>query len=153
MKYWLHFIRLVTLIKPIFSIVTGKDSWKAANLDLWQQNLTNWSETTENTESGIRKRNWNRRWNHTNKNWSWYDSATDNNCSSKIFHLHMLYFFHIAAFCSSRRRKSFLREFHIAVNDATYLSFRIFPLLTLYSLSGKVKINFDAKCLSSAKQW
>ena len=72
-----------------------------------------------------RKRNWNPNPNLRNKNWGRFclKSVTNNNCSIKTFHPHIIfiycyYIFYCRIFCV--RRKIFLREFHIRVSVATW---------------------------------
>ena len=76
-----------------------------------------------------RKRNRNRKRNPTlnlrNKNWRRFclESVTNNNCSIKTFHPHIIfiycyYIFYCRIFCV--RRKIFLREFHIRVSVASW---------------------------------
>ena len=81
----------------------------------------------EKPESGIqsRKRNPNPNPNLRNKNWRRFclESVTNNNCSIKTFHPHIIfiycyYIFYCRIFCV--RRKIFLREFHIRVSVATW---------------------------------
>ena len=82
-------------------------------------------------KAGIRKRsrkrnrNRNRNPNLRNKNWRRFclESVTNNNCSIKTFHPHIIfiycyYIFYCRIFCV--RRKIFLREFHIRVSVATW---------------------------------
>ena len=68
-----------------------------------------------------RKRNWNPNPNLRNKNWGRFclKSVTNNNCSIKTFHPHIIfiycyYIFYCRIFCV--RGKIFLREFHIRVS-------------------------------------
>ena len=77
-----------------------------------------------------RKRNWNPNPNLRNKNWGRFclKSVTNNNCSIKTFHPHIIfiycyYIFYCRIFCV--RRKIFLREFHIRVSVAP--PFAAFP--------------------------
>ena len=70
-----------------------------------------------------RKRNRNRNPNLRNKNWRRFslESVTNNNCSIKTFHPHIIfiycyYIFYCRIFCI--RRKIFLREFHMRVSVA-----------------------------------
>ena len=91
----------------------------------------------ENPESGIRNwsrklkririwiRNWNRNSNLRNKNWRRFclKSVTNNYCSIKTFHPHIIfiycyYIFYCRIFCV--QRKIFLQEFHIHVSLATW---------------------------------
>ena len=77
-------------------------------------------------KAGIRnrKRSRNRNPNLRNKNWGRFclESVTNNNCSIKTFHPHIIfiycyYIFYSRIFCV--RCKMFLREFHIRVSVAT----------------------------------
>ena len=75
--------------------------------------------------SRIRKRNRNRNSNLRNKNWRRFclESVTNNNCSIKTFHHHIIfiycyYIFYCRIFCL--RCKIFLREFHTRVSVATW---------------------------------
>ena len=87
----------------------------------------------EKPESGIRsgKQKRNRNWilnpnpNLRNKNWRRFclESVTNNYCSIKTFHPHIIfiycyYIFYCRVFCV--RRKIFLQEFHIRVSVATW---------------------------------
>ena len=79
----------------------------------------------EKQESGIRKRNRNR--NLTNKNCRRFclESVTNNNCSIKTFHPHIIfiycyYIFYCRIFCVRRTQHRFLWEFHIRVSVATW---------------------------------
>ena len=91
----------------------------------------------EKPESGIRNgsrkqkrnRNWNQNRNRNrnlrNKNWRHFclSSVTNNNCSIKTFHPHIIfiyccYIFYCRIFCV--RHKIFLQEFHIRVCVATW---------------------------------
>ena len=87
--------------------------------------------TGRNGKAGIqnrkqsRKRNRNRNPNLRNKNWRRFclESVTNNNCSIKTFHPHIIfiycyYIFYCRIFCV--RRKIFLREFHLSVSVATW---------------------------------
>ena len=78
-------------------------------------------------KAGIRsrKRRQNRNPNLRNKNWRRFclESVTNNNCSIKTFHPHIIfiycyYIFYCRIFCV--RRKIFLREFHIRVSVVTW---------------------------------
>ena len=77
----------------------------------------------EKPKSGIR--NWNRNRNLRNKNWRRFclESVTNNNCSIKTFHPHIIfiycyYIFYCRIFCV--QRKIFLQEFHMRVCVATW---------------------------------
>lgn len=50
------------------------------------------------------------------KNWKCYEGVTDNNCSRKTFRLHVSYYRFLIV-----RNKTFLREFYIRVNVATWV--------------------------------
>ena len=72
-----------------------------------------------------RNRNRNPNPNIRNKNWRRFclESITNNNCSIKTFHPHIIfiycyYIFYCRIFCV--RRKIFLREFHIRVSVASW---------------------------------
>ena len=72
-----------------------------------------------------RNRNRNRNANLRNKNWRRFclESVTNNHCSIKTFHPHIIfiycyYIFYCRIFCV--RCKIFLREFHIRVSVATW---------------------------------
>ena len=80
-------------------------------------------------KAGIRNRKQSRKRNPTlnlrNKNWRRFclESVTNNNCSIKTFHPHIIfiycyYIFYCRIFCV--QRKIFLREFHIRVSVASW---------------------------------
>ena len=79
----------------------------------------------EKPESGIRNRSRKRNRNLRNKNWRRFclEIVTNNYCSIKTFHSHIIfihcyYIFYCRIFCV--RRKIFLREYHIRVIVVTW---------------------------------
>ena len=77
----------------------------------------------EKPESGIRNRSRIRKRNRNPNLRNNLESITNNNCSIKTFHHHIIfiycyYIFYCRIFCL--RRKIFLREFHIRVSVATW---------------------------------
>ena len=91
---------------------------------IFRESLT-WAYGKAGIRSRKRKRKQNRNPNLRNKNWRRFclESVTNNNCSIKTFHSHIIfiycyYIFYCRIFCV--RRKIFLREFHIRVSVATW---------------------------------
>jgi len=67
-------------------------------LSVWKIESGIWKRKQNRNRNRNPNPNWTR--NKTNKNWRCFEGVTDNYCSSRTFHLHMLYLL-IVAFCSS----------------------------------------------------
>ena len=89
--------------------------------------IFNWAYGKARIRNGKQrqKRKWNRKRNLRNKNWRHFclESVTNNNCSVKTFHPHIIfiywyYIFYCCLFCV--QCKIFLREFHICVSVASW---------------------------------